>query len=196
MSQTDLYNLILESAQGSERLDELKKETLGSYIKIAADKIHNQSYDKGVASILKMPENQDYATSKLKKRREGIKSATDKLMKGQYQESVLDKLAEALEFLDEEQVDYLADVVLEMLDEGIDLNDYAITTEPGLEKFGGGHRAKIIHRKTKKLMYLSGDHYDTIDKAKLHAKAYLHGYYQGGPKRADEEVYKYRKSLE
>lgn len=125
----------------SEQIDELKKETLGSYIKKAAP---NAAVNLAVsASGDKYPteytqQRKKRFENKAIKRIKGIETATDKLMKGQYQESSIDELSEILSYLSEEQIAKLSDIISEMLEE--DVIDEAYE-----KKEASGKRYPIVH---------------------------------------------------
>lgn len=131
-----LIQLIEDVQRGKqEPIDELKASTLGRYIKKATDDAgesakNSQNYfdradfnRSGVGygvfnkKVYDLEVKGEKAGDRHEKRKKGISTAVDKLVKKDYQESFISQLADALEYLDEEQIDFIADYVIDMLDE-------------------------------------------------------------------------------
>lgn len=123
--QDELFKRIkqVQLCESVEQIDELKASTLGSYI------------GKAHGDVNKMKEKENETKEQIKKetgwkhfgvydpkrmsRQRGVKTAIDKLSKGDFQESI-QNLADIIDMLDEEQLEAIASVVVEMLDEGED----------------------------------------------------------------------------
>ena len=83
-------------------LDELKKSTLGSYVKKASQDLSDRRFDQGRSekATYEPDEDDDKEEMKLRKREKGIKSAADKLTKEEIE--ILTKLVESGKFSKEE----------------------------------------------------------------------------------------------
>ena len=83
-------------------LDELKKSTLGSYVKKASQDLSDRRFDQGRSekATYEPDEDDDKEEDKLKKREKGIKSAADKLTKEEIE--LVTKLVESGLFSEEE----------------------------------------------------------------------------------------------
>lgn len=91
-----------------------------------------------------------------------------------------------------EAIGYNVKEEVEHVDEAINPDNYTVTTE--LSKFkNGGHRPHIVDKEGH-TMYLGGTTYKSAEHAKGHAKAYLHGYAQGGEIRANRNASEYQKA--
>ena len=82
----------------------------------------------------------------------------------------------------------------ESTQESVSSSDYHHTSEPS--KFSGGHRPKLVHKKTGKVMYLGGHSFKKKETAKDAATAYMKGYQKGGDKSAQTHLHNFKKNNE
>jgi len=82
----------------------------------------------------------------------------------------------------------------ESAQESVSSSDYHHTSEPS--KFASGHRPKLVHKKTGKVMYLGGHSFKKKETAKDAATAYMKGYQKGGDKAAQTHLHNFKKNNE
>ena len=87
-------------------------------------------------------------------------------------------------------VDRMTKEEVEQIEEAIDAKDYTTTSEKS--QFGG-HRPKVVHKTTGKVMHLSQHSYKKPEDAKAHAQAYLSAYHSTGANAADRAGHAYAK---
>lgn len=88
-------------------------------------------------------------------------------------------------------MDLISEALEVLMTEAFLPNEYVATFE---KSSFGGYRAKVNRKNSSQSsMYLGSAGWKTPELATGEAKAYIDGYFQGGPNRADQYVSDYRK---
>lgn len=139
-----------------EQIDELSKKTLGSYVKKAS----SDAVEKRMKAD--RLNNAAWTGNKSNAEFDALDKASTKAYKSHHNR--LMGISKATDRITKEEVE---------LDEAINADDY---TTHGVKSQFGGYRAEIKHKTKGHTMYSGGHTYDSAEKAKGEADAYLKGY--------------------